>query len=76
MERNNTLRTVGVHYNCCHESWNTTWKDEQGNKRTKLYSIMKYGPARAKDLAVQYRAYIERNLPHYANALGINADGQ
>jgi len=24
---------------------------------------------------IQYRAYIERNLPHYAIALGINADG-
>jgi len=70
------LGTVGVHYNHHHISWNATWKDEQGNKHTKSYSIMKYGPARAKDLVVQYRAYIERNLPHYANALRINADGQ
>jgi len=76
MQQNNTLGTVGVHYNCHHRSWNATWKDGQGDKHAKLYSTMKYGPACAKDLAIQYRAYIERNLPHYAIMLGINADGQ
>jgi len=72
MQRNNTLGTVGVHYNHHHRNWNATWKDEQGDKHTKLFSVIKYGPARAKELAIQYRAYIERNLLHYANALGIN----
>jgi len=72
MQQNNTLGTVGVHYNHHHRNWNATWKDEQGDKHTKSFSVIKYGPACTKELAIQYRAYIERNLLHYANALGIN----
>jgi len=72
MQQNNTLGTVGVHYNHHHRNWNATWKDEQVDKHTKLFAVIKYGPARTKELAIQYRAYIERNLPHYAIALGIN----
>jgi len=72
MQRNNTSGTVGVHYNCHHRNWNATWKDEQGDKHTKSFSVIKYGPACMKELAIQYRAYIERYLPHYAIVLGIN----
>jgi len=76
MPKNNTSGTVGVYYDQHSASWTVMRKDEEGNNHTKSYSVNNYGFENAKDLAIQYRGRIERELPHYANALQLNVDNQ
>jgi len=42
-----------------------------GTKRkyTQAFSIFRYGFETAKELAIKFRARMERELPHYANVL-------
>jgi len=72
MLRNNTSGTVGVHYEQRGDNWIATWKDEEGNQYSKSYSAKKYGTDNAKVLAIEYRARMVRELPHYANALRLD----
>jgi len=72
IQQNNTLGTVGVHYDRHGDNWAAMWKDEQGDKHKKSYSAKKCGNDNAKVLAIEYRARMVRELPHYANALRLN----
>jgi len=72
LQQNNTLGTVGVHYDQRRRNWTAAWKDERGDQHTKLFAVIKYGPACTKELAIEYRSRMIRELLHYANALGLN----
>jgi len=72
MLKNNTSGTVGVHYDQRGDKWIATWKDEEGNQYSKSYSAKKYSTDNAKVLAIEYRARMIRELPHYANALRLD----
>jgi len=37
-----------------------------------LFAVIKYGPAHTRELAIEYRSRMVRDLPHYAIALGLN----
>jgi len=75
MPGNNISGTVGVHYDQSGDKWGAMWKDEEGNLYSKSYSAKKYGNANAQVLAIEYRARMVRELPHYANALHLEDDG-
>jgi len=72
LQQNNTSGITGVHYDQCHINWTAAWKDKQGDQHTKLFAVIKYRPARARELAIEYRSRMIRELLHYANALGLN----
>jgi len=72
LQQNNTLGIVGVHYDQCHRNWTAAWNDEWGDRHTKSYSAKKYSINNAKVLAIEYRARMVRELPHYANVLRLN----
>jgi len=56
-------------------TWYAKWADEDGNSCKKLYSSNKHGFVVVKQLAIDQRSRVERELPHYANTLGLNANG-
>jgi len=72
LQRNTTLGITGVHYDQHCRNWTAAWKDKRGDQHTKLFAVIKYGPARTRELAIEYRSRMKRELPHYANALGLN----
>jgi len=72
LQQNNTSGVTGVHYDWCHRNWTALWKDKQGDRHSKSFAVIKYGPARARELAIKYRSRMIRDLPHYANALGLD----
>jgi len=63
LQQNNTLGITGVHYDRHHRNWAATWKDEQGDQHKKLFSVIKYGPAQDKELAIQYRSHRSLRQP-------------
>jgi len=73
LQQNNTSGITGVHYDQHCRNWTAAWKDKRGDQHTKLFAVIKYGPARAsRELAIEYRFGMIRELLHYANALGLN----
>jgi len=72
LQQNNTSGITGVHYERHCRNWTASWKDKRGDRHTKLFTVIKYGPARARELAIEYRSRMVRELPHYANMLGLN----
>jgi len=67
LQQNNTSGITGVHYDQHHRNWTAAWKDEQGDRHTKSFAVIKYGPAHARELAIEYRSRMIRELLHYAN---------
>lgn len=65
---NNTSGIIGVRM---HEKryYATQWRDENYVTQYKFFSIKIHGPEKAFEMAVDYRKYIERTLPHYVYAL-------
>ena len=45
-----------------YEYWQAAWNDEAGRRRTKKFSISRYGDAKALDLAKKARRKAEREL--------------
>jgi len=72
LQQNNTLGITGVHYDQCHRNWTAAWNDKQGDRHTKPFAVVKYRPAHARELAIEYRSRMVRELPHYAIALGLD----
>jgi len=72
LQQNNTSGITGVHYDGRHRNWIASWNDKQGDRHTKSFAVIKYGPARSRELAIEYRSRMVRDLPHYANALGLD----
>jgi len=67
MGKNNTSGVVGVYYNRFNETWVAMWNKEGRDKYTQV--LFRYGFETAKELAIEFRARKERELPHYANVL-------
>jgi len=72
LQQNNTSGITGVHYDWRCRNWIASWNDERGDRHTKSYSAKKYGINNAKALAIEYRARMMRELPHYVNALQLD----
>ena len=51
----NSSGTPGVHFNAHKNDWNARWQDENMKRKTKSFSVKKYGNAEAKQLAINYR---------------------
>ena len=58
ISRANTSGTKGVNFMQCSNSWRAEWTDNEGNKRSKVFSIKKYGD-QAKQLAINKRLEME-----------------
>jgi len=54
--------------------WESSCNDHDGNRITKLFSSKKYGYDEAYALALNERALMIRSMPHYVNALQLNAE--
>ena len=51
----NSSGTPSVHFNAHKNDWNARWQDENMKRKTKSFSVKKYGNAEAKQLAINYR---------------------
>jgi len=47
LQQNNTSGITGVHYNRRCRNWTASWNDEQGNRHSKSFAVIKYWPARS-----------------------------
>jgi len=47
LQQNNTSGVTGVHYDWHHRNWTASWNDEQGDRHSKSFTVIKYGPALA-----------------------------
>ena len=56
---NNTSGEQGVSFNTRYNSWSARWSDNEGNKKSKSFSVRKHGDAQAKQLAINVRAEME-----------------
>jgi len=72
MGKNNTSGIVGVNYDQRNDCWVVTWSCEHGSRNAQVYTVYRHGFERARELAIRFRARMERELPHYANALRLN----
>jgi len=75
LQQNNTLGITGVHYDWRRRNWIASWNDENGNRHSKSFAVIKYGPARSRELAIEYWSRMVRDLPHYVNALRLDREG-
>jgi len=74
IKSNNTSRVMGVSYYKNPGIWAAQWKDADGNKCCKYFSSKKYGNDNAKVLAIKHRSQMIRSLPHYREALQLDAE--
>jgi len=72
LQQNNTSGFAGVHYDCHRRNWTASWNDKCGDRHSKSFSVIKYGPACSRELAIEYRSRMVRDLLHYVNALGLD----
>jgi len=75
IQKNNRSGIVGVYYNRQKNIWYAMWVDEDGKSCKKSYSLKKHGFLVAEQQAIDQRSRVERELPHYADALRLNVDG-
>jgi len=68
IKKSNTSGFCGVCLLAHKNSWASIWVSEDGIRKTKSFSINKYGPEMAKQLAIDHRQMIVTELPHYVNA--------
>jgi len=52
--------------------WLATWNCEYGSCNEQVFTAYRYGFELARELAIEERARIDRELPHYATALQVN----
>jgi len=45
LQQNNTSGITGIHYDRPHRNWTASWNDEQGDRHTKSFAVIKYRPA-------------------------------
>jgi len=65
---------MGVCYDKGYGAWVTQWKDIDGNRCSKSFSSNKYANARTR--AIEHRQKMIRELPHYVEALHLDAEIQ
>jgi hypothetical protein len=73
---NNKSGVTGVCYYRKPGCWVAQWNDAEGNQWTKSYSTNKYGHAHAMAMAIEHRAQMILLLPHYRDALQLDAEAQ
>jgi len=54
--------------------WVAFWQDADGNQWTKRFSLKKYGDNIAKAMAIKHRQRMIWSLPHYREALCLDAE--
>jgi len=76
MRDDNTSGVKGVSFNKKYKSWVATWRDADGGRCHKSFGSKKYGNdvAKAKAKAIEYRQRMMRELPHYREALCLDAE--
>lgn len=58
---NNTSGIIGVRFNSQINCWQAQWRDNKTNKQCiKSFNIKKYGDAKAKQMAIEYRKKMEK----------------
>jgi len=72
----NTSGMTGVSYYKNLGVWVTQWQDADGNKCRKWYNSKKYGNDIAKVMAIEHWALMIQSLPHYREALCLDAKAQ
>jgi len=72
---NNKTGMIGICFYNKSKSWIASWKDASGNNWNKCFSSNKYGDVEAKAMTIEYRQSMIRLLPHYVEALQLDADG-
>jgi hypothetical protein len=66
IQRNNTSGIKGVSkMNGAYPKWLARWNDENFERKSKCFSVIKYGDSEAKQMAIAYRAEIISTLAHY-----------
>jgi len=73
---NKNSGVTGVSYNKKHKRWVAFWRDIDGNQCTKGFSVKKHTNAGAKVLAIEHQALMIQSLPHYREALCLDAEAQ
>jgi len=73
IKSNNTSGVTGVSYKHP-RAWVAKWQDEDGNQCHKCFSSKKYGNDIARTRAIEYRQKMMRELPHYREALQLDAE--
>jgi len=65
---------TGVSYYKNPGAWVTKWQDRDGNQCKKCFSSKKYTNDIAKAMAIDHRSWMIRELPHYREALQLDAE--
>ena len=73
ISKKNTSGTKGIYYSKCSKCWVAECY-ENGKKKQKVFYVKKYGYDNAKELAKNYRRYMERTIEIYKEALCISDD--
>jgi len=74
MKSNNKTSVKGVSYDKRGGNWVATWQDTEGNQCCKWFASKKYGNDIAKAMAIEYHSRMIRELPHYREALQLDAE--
>jgi len=74
MNSNNKSGVTGVCYDKRSNYWMATWQDRDRNQLCKCFSSKKYGNKGAKAKAIEHRQRMIRSLPHYREALRLDAE--
>jgi len=74
MKSNNTSGVTGVSYYKKSKHWVAKWQDRDGNKCCRCFSLKKHGNEGAKAMAIEHCQRMIRSLPHYREALQLDAE--
>jgi len=70
VHKNNKSGIKGVHYEQKENNWVASWQDGIDQKKSKYFSVRKYGQEQAKEMAINHRRLMTETLPHYILAYG------
>jgi len=74
MKSNNLSGVTGVCFNKKSNCWMATWQDSSGTNCCKFFASKKYGNDIAKAKAIKHRQRMIQSLPHYREALQLDAE--